>query len=152
MEKEKKNLKDLFKKIKIEYIAVAALIVVVALIASSSFSFSKSDSTDAQNVSSYVTELEKKLSKSLSEVKGAGRVEVIISVESGFKSVYKESTNGLVLVNGKPVVVTEGYPAITGVIIVAEGANNLSVKISLLSAARIFLNVGEEKIKILTRK
>lgn len=60
MEKEKKNLKDLFKKIKIEYIAVAALIVVVALIASSSFSFSKSDSTDAQNVSSYVTELEKK--------------------------------------------------------------------------------------------
>ncbi len=87
MEKEKKNLKDLFKKIKIEYIAVAALIVVVALIASSSFSFSKSDSTDAQNVSSYVTELEKKLSKSLSEVKGAGRVEVIISVESGFKSV-----------------------------------------------------------------
>lgn len=152
MEKEKKNLKDLFKKIKIEYIAVAALIVVVALIVSSSFSFSKSDSTDAQNVSSYVTELEKKLSKSLSEVKGAGRVEVIISVESGFKSVYKESTNGLVLVNGKPVVVTEGYPAITGVIIVAEGANNLSVKISLLSAARIFLNVGEEKIKILTRK
>ena len=152
MEKEKKNLKDLFKKIKIEYIAVAALIVVVALIASSSFSFSKSDSTDAQNVSSYITELEKKLSKSLSEVKGAGRVEVIISVESGFKSVYKESTNGLVLVNGKPVVVTEGYPAITGVIIVAEGANNLSVKISLLSAARIFLNVGEEKIKILTRK
>lgn len=88
----------------------------------------------------------------MSEVKGAGRVEVIISVESGFKSVYKESTNGLVLVNGKPVVVTEGYPAITGVIIVAEGANNLSVKISLLSAARIFLNVGEEKIKILTRK
>ena len=152
MEKEKKNLKDLFKKIKIEYIAFDALIVVVALIASSSFSFSKSDSTDAQNVSSYVTELEKKLSKSLSEVKGAGRVEVIISVESGFKSVYKESTNGLVLVNGKPVVVTEGYPAITGVIIVAEGANNLSVKISLLSAARIFLNVGEEKIKILTRK
>lgn len=152
MEKKKKNLKDLFKKIKIEYIAVAALIVVVALIASSSFSFSKSDSTDAQNVSSYVTELEKKLSKSLSEVKGAGRVEVIISVESGFKSVYKESTDGLVLVNGKPVVVTEGYPAITGVIIVAEGANNLSVKISLLSAARIFLNVGEEKIKILTRK
>lgn len=152
MEKEKKNLKDLFKKIKIEYIAVAALIVVVALIASSSFSFSKSDSMDAQNVSSYVTELEKKLSKSLSEVKGAGRVEVIISVESGFKSVYKESTDGLVLVNGKPVVVTEGYPAITGVIIVAEGANNLSVKISLLSAARIFLNVGEEKIKILTRK
>lgn len=152
MEKEKKNLKDLFKKIKIEYIAVAALIVVVALIASSSFSFSKSDSTDAQNVSSYVTELEKKLSKSLSEVKGAGKVEVIISVESGFKSVYKESTDGLVLVNGKPVVVTEGYPAITGVIIVAEGANNLSVKISLLSAARIFLNVGEEKIKILTRK
>ncbi len=152
MEKEKKNLKDLFKKIKIEYIAVAALIVVVALIASSSFSFSKSDSTDAQNVSSYVTELEKKLSKSLSEVKGAGRVEVIISVESGFKSVYKESADGLVLVNGKPVVVTEDYPAITGVIIVAEGANNLSVKISLLSAARIFLNVGEEKIKILTRK
>lgn len=152
MEKEKKNLKDLFKKIKIEYIVVAALIVVVALIASSSFSFSKSDSTDAQNVSSYVTELEKKLSKSLSEVKGAGRVEVIISVESGFKSVYKESADGLVLVNGKPVVVTEGYPAITGVIIVAEGANNLSVKISLLSAARIFLNVGEEKIKILTRK
>ena len=73
-------------------------------------------------------------------------------MESGFKSVYKESADGLVLVNGKPVVVTEGYPAITGVIIVAEGANNLSVKISLLSAARIFLNVGEEKIKILTRK
>lgn len=152
MEKEKKTLKDFFKKIKIEYIAVAALVIVVVLIASSSLSFSKSSATSAENVSSYVTELENKLSKSLSLVKGAGKVEVIISVDSGFKSVYKESADGLVLVNGKPVVVTESYPEITGVIIVAEGANNLSVKISLLSAAQTFLSVGEEKIKILTRK
>ncbi|HBK02033.1 MAG TPA: hypothetical protein DDY77_03260 [Clostridiales bacterium] len=152
MEKEKKTLKDFFKKIKIEYIAVAALVIIVVLIASSSLSFSKSSATSAENVSSYVTELESKLSKSLSLVKGAGKVEVIISVDSGFKSVYKESADGLVLVNGKPVVVTESYPEITGIIIVAEGANNLSVKISLLSAAQTFLSVGEEKIKILTRK
>ncbi len=152
MEKEKKTLKDFFKKIKIEYIAVAALVIIVVLIASSSLSFSKSSATSAENVSSYVTELESKLSKSLSLVKGAGKVEVIISVDSGFKSVYKESADGLVLVNGKPVVVTESYPEITGVIIVAEGANNLSVKMSLLSAAQTFLSVGEEKIKILTRK
>lgn len=148
---EKKSIKDLFKKIKVEYIAVAALAVVALILAGGGLFEKKQD--DETTVSAYVTELEKKMENCLSKVKGAGKVEVIVSVSSGLKSVFcLSSDNSLATINGKPVEVTRDYPEISGVVIVAEGANNLGVKVSLLSAAQVFLDIDESKIKVLSMK
>ena len=54
------------------------------------------------------------------------------------------------MVGGKPFVIKESYPEIVGVVIVADGANNLSVKMSLLNAAQVFLSIDEQKIKVLS--
>ena len=61
-------------------------------------------------------------------------------------------TQSPVIVSGKPVVLKEAYPEITGVVIVAEGAGNLTVKVDLLNACETFLSITEDKIRILSMK
>lgn len=152
-------LKKLFSKFKSEYLIVIILAVVcIAVVFSGFFSFEKKDSND--DVDEYVKGLEDKLEKSLSLLSGAGKVTVIISVESGKETVLatvKTNEQGVskeepFTVGGKTVVLTETYPKISGVVIVAEGANNLSVRVSIINAASVFLNVNSDKIQILPMK
>ena len=91
------------------------------------------------NSDNYVSALENRLSKTLSEVDGAGKVSVIITVESGLETIIatektisetngsKETVESPIIVNGKTVVLKELYPKISGVVIVAEGADNIAV-------------------------
>lgn len=154
---KKFNLKDFIAKIKPEYLLVIALAVVAIFIFSSSF---KGEEKVSTNVDSYVDNLENKLKNSLSKVRGAGKVDVIISVNGGMQSVYateKQTSSGdvketLVFANGKTVVLKENYPEILGVVVVAQGANNLTVKIALLNATCVYLNIPDEKVEILSMK
>lgn len=156
MAKTQFNFKNLFKKIKPEYvIAVVAVIIVVVLFASSF----KSGDERVSSVDEYVTMLENKLSKRLSELDGAGKVSVIISVKRGltteiatakkYQSGGTEAEESPILVAGKPVVLGEIYPEICGVIILAKGADDVKVRLSLLMAAQTFLDVQSDKIQVL---
>lgn len=110
---------------------------------------------------SYVEYLEDKLETTLSSVQGAGKVEVIVSLQSGFEYVYateevvKETTSGtlsttsLVLVSGQPVIVKEIYPVVKGVVVVAPGAKDISVRMNLLEAIQTILEVSNASITIL---
>lgn len=158
------SMKEFFKKIKPEYVlVVAAAVAVIAVFASSFTDCSLSSSTQSASDGSaeaYVQMLENKLSTELSKIKGAGKVSVIISVERGVKSELAtqtdatggENTQEPIIVNGKPIILGELYPEIRGVVIVAQGGDKLSVKMSILNAARVFLNVDANKIEILTMK
>ncbi len=138
-----------------------ALCIVAVIIFMGNFSTGESKSTQ-ETVSSYVDNLETKLEKCLSKVRGAGKVEVIISVSSGMQTVFAtektyqsskgETVENPLIVNGKPLVTMESYPEISGVVIVAEGASNLSVKVDLLNACQTFLSISNEKIQILSMK
>ncbi len=158
MENEK-QLK-FFKKIKPEYLILVA-VAIVAVIVFINVGGGTGKSTDAStSVDEYVKTLENKLKNCLSEVKGAGKVDVIISVGSSMQTVLatQTTTSGKVLtespivVGGKPVILKEAYPEITGVVIVAEGAGNLTVKVDLLNACQTFLSITEDKIRILSMK
>lgn len=124
------------------------------------FSVSGGEKKQNSTIDEYVESLENKLKSCLTKVKGAGKVDVIISIESGMETVLateKTESGGVivespVLVNGKTVVLKESYPEIVGVVIVSQGANNLSVKIALLNAACVYLDIPENKIEILTMK
>ncbi len=156
------NIKSKFKKIKIEYLIVACAIVAVIAIFISSINLQSQ--TTASSLDEYVEMLEKKLSAQLSEISGAGKVSVLISVKNGLtteiatEKITVNDSNGVkieespVLVSGKPIILTEIYPEISGVIIIAKGADDLKVRMSLLSAAQTFLNVTSEKIEILTMR
>ena len=74
------KLKNVFKKIKPEYIIVIVAIVIVAVLFLSSF---KTTEKQTSSVDEYVSMLENKLSARLSELDGAGKVSVIISVKRG---------------------------------------------------------------------
>ena len=47
-------------------------------------------------------------------------------------------------------MITEIYPQISGVVIIAKGADNLKVKNALLRATQTFLGITSDKIEILT--
>ena len=159
MEDNNKGLKGFFKKIKVEYIILVALLA-AALIIFIGLNGKKSDDEASSTVEDYVVLLENKLKNCLSKVKGAGKVDVIISVSSSMKTVFATETvvtnstkkESPVTVGGKPVVLKEEYPEITGVLIVAEGAANIAVRVDLLNACETFLSVTEDKIQILSMK
>ena len=106
--------------------------------------------------------MENKLAKTLSEIQGAGKVEVMITISSGMQTIHETETtiSGTgqtattvtkpVVVNGKPIVVAEKYPEIVGAIIVSSGANQLAVKMQLSLAAATVLGISEKNIQIFT--
>ncbi len=153
-------LKEKYKKIKFEYIIIFIALIFVFILFLSSNNSSKV--VNQKEIEDYVMSLEEKLSTHLSKIEGAGKVSVIISVKEGLttqiavEKVVTTDSNGSkteetpVLVSGKPIILTEIYPEISGVVIIAKGADDLKVKIALLSATQTYLDVTSDKIEILT--
>ncbi len=154
---EKLTLKGLLGKIKIEYILILAFVVILLVIFASG---TNQEEKTVQSIDVYVNTLENKLEQALSKIDGAGKVSVVISVESGMQTVLatEKIIEGDVIkeepftVGGKTVVVKETYPKITGVLIVAKGAKSLPVKLSIINATQALLDVDAEKIQVLPMK
>ncbi|PWM70860.1 MAG: hypothetical protein DBX59_09850 [Bacillota bacterium] len=145
------------------FLGVISLAVIIIL----AVSFAKPAETNA-NVTDetvvYIRELEKRMEKALSQVRGAGEVSVVITAESGKETVLASETvtvtdeNGKItvtetpiMVNGKPVVLKENVPKITGVLIVAQGADSIGVMKNIQQAAVSLLNIEVSRIEILAR-
>lgn len=136
------------------------LIVIAIIVFNSFFVFDKSETSG----SDYASVLENKLCQTLSMVDGAGKVSVVVTVESemetvlAMKKTVTETVNGTeiqetpILVNGKTVVLKELYPKIIGVLIVAEGAKNISVLSRIQQATVSLLDININQIEILTMK
>lgn len=167
----KDTLLNIFEKIKtnkkLQYFIVVILIIITLFITIFGFKDNSNTETITKNndtISEYVTNLETRLSNTLSKVSGAGKVSVVITVESGMETVLamkttiKETSTGKeieetpIILNGKTVVIKECYPKIIGVLIVAEGANNISVMTKLQQATISLLNINLDQIEILTMK
>ncbi len=168
------KVKEWFNKIKtIKHIHIYLAVFVGIVLCVAYFSFlnkptdKKEDvSTSADNTAvEYVKNLENKLSNVLSKISGVGQTSVLITLESGFSYEYAKdietrtsssggndiviSTEKVILDNGEPVVVKEYYPTIKGVVIVAKGAENFSVKMNILTAATTVLEIDSSNITIL---
>ena len=165
MNKKIQNIKQSLKKVKLEYlIAIIAMVAVLLIFINSSGATKPVSNTAVTEVEKYVRMLENKLCNHLSQIDGAGKVSVIISVKKGVETEIATeviTTNGVsgekseqspILVSGKPIVLNEIYPEICGVVIIAKGASNIKVKMSLLSATKVFLDVTSDKIEILTMR
>ncbi|KAB3527573.1 stage III sporulation protein AG [Alkaliphilus serpentinus] len=124
--------------------------------------------------------VEGRLKRILQEIKGAGEVEVMITFEigsemvaamntvtstdkteekdanGGTRVVTSESTTGnIATINdssgNKPLVIKEIMPQIKGVIVVAEGADDIQVKSMLYEAVKTVLQVPGHKVQIYTK-
>ena len=162
---KKKNLLDkIVSDKKIHYFIIIVLAVIAIFVCVGGFEKKENSEQVILGSDEYVLELEKRLSKTLSEVEGAGNVSVIITVESGMETVLatektitetssgKEVVESPVIINGKTIVLKELYPKINGVVIVAEGANNITVMRKIQQATTSLLGVDLDRIEILTMK
>ena len=177
--KIKDKFRILFERIKkIKHFEIYIAVGLAIIIAIIYFSFLKAPSQNnnsnnkIDNVSSnfsssgeYIDYLENKLENVITLVKGAGNVEVVVTLEKGFEYVYATeeetrttangttiTTSNIVMVNGKPVIKEEIYPVVQGIVIVASGANNVSVKMDILSIVQTVIEIENSKINIYAGK
>ncbi|MDD4211434.1 MAG: stage III sporulation protein AG [Clostridia bacterium] len=170
------------KKIKsvknIEFVIACVLGALILLIYFTNFTSSKTTNTNTNLNGEYTTSityaafLEEKLSQTLSFISGAGKVAVMITLDSGPELVIATSTdqktntsqNGdnktesitvvenpvIITQNGtsRPLILMEILPKVKGVIVVAEGASNMKVKLDLLNAIQALLDISSNNIQI----
>lgn len=131
--------------------------------------------TDAET---YVKDLETRIGSTLSKIDGAGEVSVVITLSSSSEFIiakdveqttHTESVteNGVttkteeivviekpLLINGssgdEPLILMEIMPKIAGVVVVAEGAKDVNVKLNLLKAIQALITVPSGNIEILS--
>jgi stage III sporulation protein AG len=161
------------------YIAVIFVLIILLIYFSSNFSCSspkKTSNEDAyQSAYDYCEQIESKLRNILSTIKNAGRVDVMITFEStperiiayitnsssnissGGNGIYNENTTNtstpqIIYVDGDqiPLILKEISPKVTGVLVVAEGADDVKVKLDIINAVSVVLDVSADKIKVLT--
>ena len=169
------------KKIKhIEIYAAVLIIVVMVGIYLTTFSSGgkdkKVESSISMNEDIFAKEMEQKLVKTLGEVRGAGKVSAMVTVASSatieiaYNIDEKTVTQGSggnttttttiiktpVIVNGKngpqPIILVEIKPKLKGVVIVASGAADVAVRLSLLRAVQTLVADNTVTIEVLTGK
>lgn len=108
--------------------------------------------------------LEERLEAILSRIDGAGKVSVMITYDSGSTLVTAEESTRTTGGNGSsesvkpstvsgggsqsPIVLTEIMPKIRGVIVVAEGADNIRVRVELQNAVMTVLAAEPSAISV----
>ncbi len=129
----------------------------------------------------YTEQMEARLTELLSCVKHVGKVKVMITVSnSGQKNVLqdgsreteqvteidsaggnrhsvsekKEGTTVFYDIAGEsvPYILSETYPEVTGVVVLAEGSGTGSVDLDILNAVQVLFDVPAHKIKIMKMK
>jgi stage III sporulation protein AG len=172
------SFKKLDTKKKIQYVAVLLLAIIILTIYFSSFKSSAPDTAAPETSKAAVgyDDLEERLEKILSKIEGAGKVDVMITYEStpekvpalsvdkqtststdigenGTNTTNIENTQSdVVTVNGgngnDAFILRENTPKIMGVIVIAEGADNITVKLDLLRAVETVLNVSPDRVDV----
>lgn len=118
-----------------------------------------------ENISSsseYTSYIENKLESVITSVKGVGNAKVVVTLEKGFEYVYvteeetKTSSNGtvintvsIVMVDGQPVIKEEVFPVVKGIVVVANGADDVGVRMNILSIIQTVIDVDNSKINII---
>ncbi len=128
------------------------------------------------------TDIEKNIEEILSQINGAGKVDVLVTYSSGREIVpysdikksdeltdEKDSGGGTRKIDQssyesqiayedsgsgvkKPIILKELLPEVKGVVVVADGASDTLVKESLVNAVKVLLDIPIHKIQVFERK
>lgn len=166
--KIKKWIQSLKDKKRLEIvIAVVAVVLMLVLYFSSRKSPTVSASANdnfAVSASDYCQRTEKELATALEAMKGVGKVNVVIHWESGVERIiaYATSSSGnnvsttptIISSQGasSPIVLKELYPKAVGVIIICQGGDNIAVKLDVINAVSVLLDVSQNKVNVYAMK
>lgn len=154
---------------KFRYAALVLLVGAVLMLfpakSASSADTRQSADTEAQSLSA----VQEELAAILSRVDGAGKVEVMLSLEYGAEQFYQtdeqartqngesERQSETVLYQPQstqklPVVTRVRYPVYKGAVIVCEGAERASVRLAIVQAVSRLTGLGSDKISVMKMK
>lgn len=159
-------------------IAVVSLIAVFVM--GSFGENTNKNNTNASISNSDYLEIEDRLSKVLSKIEGVGDVSVMINFagtaeivtaitsntskdktqdqdSSGSRVTERETENRSPVIIQKdgedvPLILKENLPDVVGVVVVAQGAGRMEVRIKLLQAVQTLLDVSADKVEIFSMK
>ncbi len=168
-----KEIVKKIKSIKNYEIIISLIIIAIVLLIYFSVSEKKQNNIDVStgNTSSLTADLEERLEYILSKIDGVGETDVLITYNStaeqvtastsnsnqtttsnGMNSTTTSTTTSSPILNNKEVIVLqEKMPEIRGVIVVSEGANDIKIKLQILSAVSTALDINPNTIQIFTR-
>lgn len=133
----------------------------------------KEDTAKTQtDVNDFCAQTEKKLSELIAQVEGAGRVQVMLTIESSDEKIYaadeksnaktdgdaeqKSYDSQYVLVDGASgdtgMLLKTNAPKVKGVIIVCDGGENPAVANQITNAVSAALGVGANRVSVLKMK
>ena len=150
-----------------KYQYVLLLLLVGALLLALPIGGEKSDGTagtkapEGEDISLPWTDLAGRLEDALSQIEGAGKVQVILTVKEGPRQILAqegkvgenshETTTVLATQSGgvrEPVKVQEVGPSYQGALVVAQGADDPKVRLDITQAVSALTGLGADKITI----
>ncbi|MDR0838400.1 MAG: hypothetical protein LBN99_02010 [Oscillospiraceae bacterium] len=118
-----------------------------------------------------LADTENRIAAALSEIDGAGRVTVVLTLRSdgetyiatnkkysakGENSATEQSEDAVIVGSGgsnqSPVVVKRGYPEYQGALVVAEGAGDPEVRLALMGAVASLTGLGADRVTVTKMK
>lgn len=163
MNKLKEWTEKLKSKKSLPLVIAAVLAVMVLFIVCVGGSFDKT-SDEPASAQSYIDDLQNKLVSVIQKIDGCGRAEVAVvaSTEGGCEYAYetKSQTDGdkttqttsIVLVKGQPLVTKTYTPQVSGVVVVAEGADNPVVKFEIINLVVTLTGVDRDNVRVFAYK
>lgn len=144
IERIKKNATfEKIKSIKNIEVICALLIVAIVLLIYSSFSAASQNDSQVNNNTTTMNSTEQRLAKMLSGIEGVGDVEIMIYTGERDNSYGYISSINLENIDSDKI---------QGVMILAQGADNISTRIKLLNTTSTLLGIQSDKIQIYTLK
>ena len=139
-----KDVGEIIKSDKSVKIILAAGAALMLLIAFGGF-FGGSTKTEEtgysrEKLAEYEARLEKRLSDILSEIKGIGKTEVMITLDGAEQTEYGKSKDMLISVKA---------PQVRGVIVVCEGGDNIAVKEKVINAVSGVFGISTTRISVI---
>lgn len=160
------KIKENRKKLQLPALVLLAGILLMCLPTGSSEQTQTEQQTIVETAASDT--LEEELEAILAKVKGAGKVEVLLTQASGAQTVYQtdddtQTGTDTQSVRRDTVLVGSGStqtglvlqvnpPTYLGAVIVCQGADSASVKLAILDAVRSATGLSSDKISILKMK
>lgn len=186
MEK-KPGIMELIRSLKgkkgLDTVIIVVIIAAIAFIYFTSFmgpAQTEEPAPTATPVQAQTQDVEQRLALVLSSIQGAGKVEVMVTYESGAQMVpamntetqtdtqeqnqngtqsttkSENTSNELVTVqndgNSQAVVLREDEPKVRGVVVIAQGAGDIAVRMQLSQAVCTVLDVDQTQVEVFVMK
>jgi stage III sporulation protein AG len=163
------SVKESFKQFiqKYKYVALVVLVGVVLMLMPTENATRKDTVITADTDS--ILSLEEQLAQILSQVKGAGKVQVLLTEATGKETIYQTNedtsqTDTSSTIRISTVTVTDAQrneqglirqqnpPRYLGAIVVCDGGDQPTVRLAIIDALSKVTGLGSDKISVLNRK